>query len=97
MASIDPEGLETRAMSALVDFSGKRVLEIGCGDGRLTWRYAGQAKSVLAIDTLERDVVRARRATPRALRSRVRFIVADATTYRAARGLFDVGVLSYSL
>jgi ubiquinone/menaquinone biosynthesis C-methylase UbiE len=97
MASIDPEGVETRALLAALDFSGKRVLEIGSGDGRLTWRYAGGTKSVVAIDPLERDVLRARRSTPAVLRTRVRFIVADATTYRYPRARFDVGVLSYSL
>ena len=36
----DPENNETRALLNLVDFSGADVLEIGCGDGRLTYRYA---------------------------------------------------------
>ena len=38
---LDPEGVETRVLHDLVDFRGKDVLEIGCGDGRMTWRYAG--------------------------------------------------------
>jgi cyclopropane fatty-acyl-phospholipid synthase-like methyltransferase len=37
---IDPEGNETDALFALVELEGQEVLEIGCGDGRLTWRYA---------------------------------------------------------
>jgi len=48
----DPEGFEISALDALVsDFAGCRVLEVGCGDGRLTRRYADRAASVLAIDT----------------------------------------------
>lgn len=47
---VDPENNETRALLDLVDFTGKRVLEIGCGDGRLTWQYADRAKHVTAID-----------------------------------------------
>jgi 16S rRNA A1518/A1519 N6-dimethyltransferase RsmA/KsgA/DIM1 with predicted DNA glycosylase/AP lyase activity len=31
-------------------FASRRVLEIGCGDGRLTRRYAREAASVVAID-----------------------------------------------
>jgi 2-polyprenyl-3-methyl-5-hydroxy-6-metoxy-1,4-benzoquinol methylase len=47
----DPEGFETAALTELVpDFAGRRVLEVGCGDGRLTRRYADRAASVLAID-----------------------------------------------
>lgn len=47
----DPEGHETAAFSSGgVSFTSKHVLEIGCGDGRLTRRYAHEAVSVLAID-----------------------------------------------
>ena len=31
-------------------FAGLRVLEIGCGDGRVTGLYANRAASVIAID-----------------------------------------------
>src|SRR5437764_1198155 len=47
----DPERAEVSALdSMLPDLAGHRVLEIGCGDGRLTRRYASRAGSVLAID-----------------------------------------------
>src|SRR5262249_51537034 len=42
--SEDPEGHEISALA------GRRVVEIGCGEGRLTVRYAADAASVLAID-----------------------------------------------
>ena len=39
--------LEENEIKSLVEFAGKlagkRVFEIGCGDGRLTWRYASQS------------------------------------------------------
>ena len=34
--AIDYEGVETRATRELIDFAGKDVLEIGCGEGRMT-------------------------------------------------------------
>jgi 16S rRNA A1518/A1519 N6-dimethyltransferase RsmA/KsgA/DIM1 with predicted DNA glycosylase/AP lyase activity len=47
----DPECRETVALDALLpDLLGRRVLEVGCGDGRLTRRYAHRAGPVLAID-----------------------------------------------
>lgn len=59
----DPERRELLAFEAMApDLSGRRVLEVGCGDGRLTRRYAHRAGEVLAIDpdpvriaALERD------------------------------------------
>ena len=46
----DPEQHEIAALEALVSFASRRVVEIGCGDGRLTGRYARDAESVIAID-----------------------------------------------
>ena len=47
----DPEGFEIDALDAVVpSFASLRVVEIGCGDGRLTRRYAQTAQSVIAID-----------------------------------------------
>jgi 2-polyprenyl-3-methyl-5-hydroxy-6-metoxy-1,4-benzoquinol methylase len=47
----DPEGCEAAALdSTHVSFDSRRVLEIGCGNGRLTKRYADVAASVIAID-----------------------------------------------
>ena len=47
----DPDHHESRALSRMVpSFAGLRVLEIGCGDGRVTRLFAGRAASVIAID-----------------------------------------------
>ena len=47
----DPEEHEPAAFAAAgVRFERKRVLEIGCGDGRLTGRFANDAATVIAID-----------------------------------------------
>lgn len=69
---VDSENNETRALLNLVDFTGKRVLEIGCGDGRLTWRYAGMAEHVIAIDPKADAIQRARENLPEELKDHVK-------------------------
>ncbi len=47
---LDPEGAHLAALRRLGDFRSRRVLELGCGDGRLTPGIARDAASVLAFD-----------------------------------------------
>ena len=96
-STFDPEGVETRIVHRLVDFLGKDVLEIGCGDGRLTWRYADQAASVLAIDPKENKIALARESTPAHLRSSVTFQTADIASLDAPEAAFDIAILSWSI
>jgi ubiquinone/menaquinone biosynthesis C-methylase UbiE len=97
--SIDPEGTEIGVIDELVEFAGGRVLEVGCGDGRLTWRYADQAASVLALDTSDMKIQRAIGNIPERLRSKVEFIVADITDeeFELPQDSFDVAILAHSL
>lgn len=95
--TIDPEGAETGVLGEMVDLSGADVLEVGCGDGRLTWRYAEQAASVLAIDTAVDEVEKARRATPPRLRPTVTFEVADIIEAELLPAAYDAAILAHSL
>ena len=95
--TVDPEGNETRAIHELVNFGAKDILEIGCGDGRLIWRYADRAATVLGVDSVESDIDQARLSTPRHLRSKVAFRVADAVTADFAKAAFDIVVLGRSI
>jgi 2-polyprenyl-3-methyl-5-hydroxy-6-metoxy-1,4-benzoquinol methylase len=95
--SIDPEGTEVEVIHELVDFSGKTVLEVGCGDGRMTGRYADRAALVLAIDPNAEKIQRAIDSTPEPLRSKVRFRVADIADAELAQQAYDVAILSHSL
>jgi 2-polyprenyl-3-methyl-5-hydroxy-6-metoxy-1,4-benzoquinol methylase len=93
----DPEDTETVALLDYVDFSSKRVLEIGCGDGRLTWRYAARAAHVVAIDPDADDIAAAIEDQPAALRDRVEFQVNRIEDFAPPQELFDIALLSWSL
>jgi 2-polyprenyl-3-methyl-5-hydroxy-6-metoxy-1,4-benzoquinol methylase len=95
----DPENNEPRALFALADFNGRRVLEIGCGDGRLTCRYADKAAHVTAIDPFEGSIARAKEETPDTLKNRVEFRHIGFDDFAAASktSIFDIAILSWSL
>jgi len=96
---VDPEQNETRALFSFVDLDGRRVLEIGCGDGRLTWQCADRAAHVTAIEPFAPAVARARENLPRRLASRVTLCpIAFDEFYAATAPLgLDVAIFSWSL
>lgn len=94
---LDPEGAHLAAMRRLGDFSGQRVLELGCGDGRLTHAIASDAESVLAFDPDAEGVARARRSSPAELAERVTYEVASGMEIEVERLSFDLVVFSWSL
>ena len=93
---VDSEGRETEALRRLVDFRGKDVIDIGCGEGRTTRYIVRTAASVLGVDPDEEAIFLARdNAADEADAST--FMVADAVTLQLPPGGFDVGVFSRSL
>ncbi len=96
---IDPENNETRALFDMTDFSGQHVLEIGCGDGRLTWRYADKAAYVTAIEPAEKLVALAREHLPGGLRDRIEFqnVTFEDFAVAGETSTFDIVILSWSL
>jgi len=88
---------ELRALSAGRRIDGASVLEIGCGDGRLTFLLAGSAREVLAIDPDADAIALARRRAKAEGLANVRFAVAPAQQPRVRRERFDTAVFSWSL
>ncbi len=96
---VDPEENETGALLDFVDLDGGRVLEIGSGDGRLTWRYAERAAQVTAVEPFAPAVMRAREHLPQELDGRVVLREAAFAEFaaQAPRSAFDVTIFSWSL
>ena len=94
---IDPEDTETRALHEYADFTGQRVLEIGCGDGRLTWRYAERAAYIVAIDPDAADIAAAIEDCPDDWRHKIAFRAIRLEDLDLPAEKFDLAVLSWSL
>jgi 2-polyprenyl-3-methyl-5-hydroxy-6-metoxy-1,4-benzoquinol methylase len=94
---IDPENSETKALSEFANkFTGKRVLEIGCGDGRVTHLFAPFATAVYAIDPDADDIAKAIEKLPVELREKVNFETTSIEAF-SNENLFDAVLLSWSL
>ena len=91
------EGFERHLIEGFVSLRYKRVLEVGCGDGRLTFQYASRASSVLAIDpdhpSIDEAVWHQRRRGP----SNIAFRVGSIERLPLPGAPFDVALFSWSL
>jgi ubiquinone/menaquinone biosynthesis C-methylase UbiE len=94
---LDPEGAHLAALRRLADFRGNRVLEMGCGEGRLTVGIAADAAHVLAFDPSDEAIAEARRSLPAELADRVEYRAASAQTLEVEPHAFDLVVFSWSL
>ncbi|HLA08811.1 MAG TPA: class I SAM-dependent methyltransferase [Anaerolineales bacterium] len=99
MTTRDPERNEIKLLEKFAGFSGARqsVLEIGCGDGRLTWQYAGAADRVVGVEILMDDLRVAKIDRPSDLAEKAVFVNADSIYLPFANEVFDLAILSWSL
>ena len=96
--TIDPEGNETRNLFSLpITWTGKSVLEIGSGDGRLTWRFADKVTQVVALEpNPEKHAVALKNQLQR--HEHVRFVNLSFDTFaKTSKEKFDLAILSWSL
>ena len=94
---LDPEGAHLAALLRLADFAGARVVDVGCGDGRLTVGVAERAATVFAFDPDEDAIARAREKMPEELTERVSYRAASATAIDIPRSAYDIVLFSWSL
>ena len=93
----DAEGIEPAAIAAAAELDGRRVLEVGCGEGRLTRFAASHARELYAFDPDGARVRTAESALAPELRERVSFAVHDADALDVERRRFDLALCGWSL
>ena len=94
---IDPEKVELSALRSAAPWRGARVLEIGCGDGRLTRRLARLGAQVIAIDPDRAAIRSARKTLPKSYARRVRYAVGTAGRLKFPARSFDIVIFAWSL
>jgi ubiquinone/menaquinone biosynthesis C-methylase UbiE len=97
MQQRDRDGNEPAAIAAAVELDGTRVLEVGCGRGRLTRFLADRARDVYAFDPTPESVAEATASLSEELRRRVQFAVHEAEALDLPRRRFDLALCGWSL
>ena len=93
----DPDGRELENIEQVARFQDADVVEIGCGSGRLTWKYSGQAHTVLAFDSDAASVAEAWAGRPPELKPKVVLVQAAAEALPARREAYDLAIFAWSL
>jgi len=93
----DPDGLEAKYMRRFARPSGQKVLEVGCGDGRVTWQYGPDASAVYGVDPNLDKLGRALFARPPSLAAKAHFVLSLAETLPFADDSFGLAIMSWSL
>jgi ubiquinone/menaquinone biosynthesis C-methylase UbiE len=93
----DVHGAELQTLNNIIDLTGLRVLEVGAGEGRMTSRYAGMTKAVVAIEPDAESLATAQSLVPPELQERISFRLVDAAELDEPAESFDAAFLSWSL
>lgn len=95
---IDPAKVEIRMLQQAVDWEGKHVLEVGCGDGRLTQRILAMGPHrIMAIDTNAERIAKAKRNLPAPLKRMVTYRAVQADEIKHPFSTYDIVLFSWVL
>ena len=87
-----------RLLEKCVDFNGKRVIDIGCGDGKLALSIAARTEKIVGIDPDLEDIKLARQNTPAAIAGRVEFLDTSIEDFKPKTASpFDIALYLWSL
>jgi len=90
----DTEGAEVKHLVAACELVGKKVLEIGCGDGALTRQYVRLARQVVGIDPAESELQIARKKDRR---NWSMFVQGEGESLPFQSKTFDIAIFASSL
>ena len=94
---LDPEEREFEALLKLAgELTGQRVLEIGCGNGRITTHLAPYAAHITAIDPDESRIAAAAASLPPQLAHKISYQAISLEALPPGQK-FDMVLLSWSL
>src|SRR5258706_14024230 len=94
---IDPEKNEIHALKEMTDWRSKHVLEIGCGNGRLTRRLSNLGAQLEALDPDKKLMATAGKELPARYLDRVPYKVGRAEDLKYPKQTFDIVVFSCGL
>ena len=97
LSDYPPPGVEVRLIQRFVDLEGRRILELGCGDGRLTREFSPLASAVVAVEPDPAKIALARRTATSEGISNVSFRLGSAERLRIGGAPFDIALFSWSL
>ncbi len=97
ISAYPPDGMEIRLIERFTTLRGRRILEVGCGDGRLTFQYALAAREVLAFDPDRASIEDALDEQARLGIQNVAFRLGSVERLPARGAPFDVALFSWSL
>lgn len=92
----DSAGNEKKYLLDMLPSRCDRILEIGCGDGRLTWHYAEFADAVVAIDVTPDTLAEALRERPERFCQTINILEASGIHLPFKSDSFDHALFSLS-
>ena len=97
MPLVIPSDLELKTIRALVSFAGRRVLEIGAGDGRLAWPFAPEAARWIALDPDVEELGLAAAELRKHPSPPVQLLIGDGRALSFPADSFDLALFTWSL
>ena len=95
---VDPERNEIHALKEIGSWRDKKVIEIGCGDGRLTLRLAGLGAGLIHAIDPDTDLIRtARKNLPARFEQQIRYKVGSTEELKYPSNTIDIAVFSWVL